>query len=78
MLYEEKSKPMGNVGRNGGEYDTPAPLIRAIVSKEIFHNYFVSCADSSTSAQQAEANEKRFKSSISMARKARDTAISLL
>ncbi len=31
MLYGEKSKPMGNVGRNGDEYDTPAPLIGAIV-----------------------------------------------
>src|ERR1700674_1599132 len=30
-LYEEKIKRMGNAGRNGGEYYTPRPLIRAIV-----------------------------------------------
>lgn len=31
QLYEEKIKNMGNAGRNGGEYYTPRPLIRAIV-----------------------------------------------
>ncbi len=31
FLYEEKIKRMGNAGRNGGEYYTPRPLIRAIV-----------------------------------------------
>ncbi|MCO6481512.1 MAG: N-6 DNA methylase [Flavobacteriales bacterium] len=30
-LYEEKVQRMGNAGRNGGEYYTPRPLIRAIV-----------------------------------------------
>ena len=30
-LYEEKIKRMGNAGRNGGEYYTPRPLIRAMV-----------------------------------------------
>ena len=30
-LYEDKIKNMGNAGRNGGEYYTPRPLIRAIV-----------------------------------------------
>ena len=30
-LYEEKIKKMGNAGRNGGEYYTPRPLIRAMV-----------------------------------------------
>jgi len=30
-LYEAKIKRMGNAGRNGGEYYTPRPLIRAIV-----------------------------------------------
>ena len=30
-LYETKIKNMGNAGRNGGEYYTPRPLIRAIV-----------------------------------------------
>ncbi len=30
-LYESKIKKMGNAGRNGGEYYTPRPLIRAIV-----------------------------------------------
>src|ERR1700719_4437369 len=30
-LYEEKIKRMGNAGRNGGEYYTPRPLIRAII-----------------------------------------------
>jgi len=30
-LYEEKVKRMGNAGRNGGEYYTPRPLIRAMV-----------------------------------------------
>lgn len=30
-LYEEKIKNMGNAGRNGGEYYTPRPLIRAMV-----------------------------------------------
>ena len=31
QLYEEKIKRMGNAGRNGGEYYTPRPLIRAMV-----------------------------------------------
>jgi type I restriction enzyme M protein len=31
QLYEEKIKRMGNVGRNGGEYYTPRPLIRAMI-----------------------------------------------
>ncbi len=30
-LYEDKIKKMGNAGRNGGEYYTPRPLIKAIV-----------------------------------------------
>ena len=30
-LYEEKIRNMGNAGRNGGEYYTPRPLIRAMV-----------------------------------------------
>ncbi|HAG52717.1 MAG TPA: type I restriction endonuclease subunit M [Alphaproteobacteria bacterium] len=30
-LYESKINNMGNAGRNGGEYYTPRPLIRAIV-----------------------------------------------
>ncbi len=30
-LYEDKIKNMGNAGRNGGEYYTPRPLIRAII-----------------------------------------------
>jgi len=30
-LYEVKIRRMGNAGRNGGEYYTPRPLIRAIV-----------------------------------------------
>ena len=30
-LYEDKIKNMGNAGRNGGEYYTPRPLIKAIV-----------------------------------------------
>lgn len=30
-LYESKIQNMGNAGRNGGEYYTPRPLIRAIV-----------------------------------------------
>ena len=30
-LYEAQIKNMGNAGRNGGEYYTPRPLIRAIV-----------------------------------------------
>jgi type I restriction enzyme M protein len=30
-LYEAKIKNMGNAGRNGGEYYTPRPLIRAVV-----------------------------------------------
>lgn len=30
-LYESRIKKMGNAGRNGGEYYTPRPLIRAIV-----------------------------------------------
>lgn len=30
-LYESKIKNMGNAGRNGGEYYTPRPLIKAIV-----------------------------------------------
>ncbi len=31
-LYEDKIRNMGNAGRNGGEYYTPRPLIRAIVN----------------------------------------------
>ncbi len=31
-LYETKIKNMGNAGRNGGEYYTPRPLIRAMVA----------------------------------------------
>ncbi|MCR5158831.1 MAG: type I restriction-modification system subunit M [Prevotella sp.] len=31
LLYESKIAKMGNAGRNGGEYYTPRPLIRAIV-----------------------------------------------
>ena len=34
-LYEAKIKRMGNAGRNGGEYYTPRPLIRAII--EVVH-----------------------------------------
>jgi type I restriction enzyme M protein len=34
-LYEAKIKNMGNAGRNGGEYYTPRPLIRAMV--EVVH-----------------------------------------
>lgn len=30
-LYEDRIKSMGNAGRNGGEYYTPRPLIRAMV-----------------------------------------------
>jgi len=30
-LYESRIKSMGNAGRNGGEYYTPRPLIRAMV-----------------------------------------------
>ena len=31
-LYEDKIRSMGNAGRNGGEYYTPRPLIKSIVS----------------------------------------------
>jgi type I restriction enzyme M protein len=31
-LYEAKIRKMGNAGRNGGEYYTPRPLIRAMIS----------------------------------------------
>ena len=31
-LYESKIKNMGNAGRNGGEYYTPRPLIRAMIN----------------------------------------------
>ena len=30
-LYQAKIKNMGNAGRNGGEYYTPRPLIRAMI-----------------------------------------------
>ena len=30
-LYETRIKNMGNAGRNGGEYYTPRPLIRAMI-----------------------------------------------
>ena len=30
-LYEAKIRNMGNAGRNGGEYYTPRPLIRAMI-----------------------------------------------
>lgn len=32
LLYEAKIKKMGNAGRNGGEYYTPRPLIRAMIA----------------------------------------------
>jgi type I restriction enzyme M protein len=32
QLYEAKIQQMGNAGRNGGEYYTPRPLIRAIIN----------------------------------------------
>ena len=31
QLYEAKIQRMGNAGRNGGEYYTPRPLIRAMI-----------------------------------------------
>ena len=31
-LYEDRIKRMGNAGRNGGEYYTPRPLIRAMIA----------------------------------------------
>lgn len=31
FLYENKIKNMGNAGRNGGEYYTPRPLIKAVI-----------------------------------------------
>ena len=31
MLYEDRIRNMGNAGRNGGEYYTPRPLIRAMI-----------------------------------------------
>ena len=31
VLYEDKVKSMGNAGRNGGEYYTPRPLIKAMI-----------------------------------------------
>ena len=31
QLYEDKIRRMGNAGRNGGEYYTPRPLIRAMI-----------------------------------------------
>src|SRR3954454_18945675 len=31
-LYEDKIRRMGNAGRNGGEYYTPRPLIRAMIA----------------------------------------------
>ncbi|MFZ1655033.1 MAG: N-6 DNA methylase [Candidatus Moraniibacteriota bacterium] len=40
-LYEAKIKNMGNAGRNGGEYYTPRPLIRAIV--EVVHPKIGEC-----------------------------------
>jgi type I restriction enzyme M protein len=42
-LYESKIKNMGNAGRNGGEYYTPRPLIKAIVkvvAPEIGHTIY--------------------------------------
>ena len=30
-LYETRIKNMGNAGRNGGQYYTPRPLIRAMI-----------------------------------------------
>ena len=32
QLYETRIRRMGNAGRNGGEYYTPRPLIRAMIS----------------------------------------------
>lgn len=31
VLYEDKIRRMGNAGRNGGEYYTPRPLVRAMI-----------------------------------------------
>ena len=37
-LYEAKIKNMGNAGRNGGEYYTPRPLIRAMIQVDKAEN----------------------------------------
>jgi hypothetical protein len=38
-LYEAKIRNMGNAGRNGGEYYTPRPLIRAMVHVLLCESY---------------------------------------
>ena len=38
-LYEAKIKNMGNAGRNGGEYYSPRPLVRAIVRESLNHGF---------------------------------------
>lgn len=48
-LYETKIKNMGNAGRNGGQYYTPRPLIRAmirVVDPEIGQTIYDGTADS--------------------------------
>jgi type I restriction-modification system DNA methylase subunit len=44
-LYEAKIKNMGNAGRNGGEYYTPRPLIRAGI---VIKNTFLSNTDNAS------------------------------
>ena len=48
-LYEAKIRNMGNAGRNGGEYYTPRPLIRAMVQVVKPENW----RDASTTAPSA-------------------------
>ncbi len=50
-LYEAKIKNMGNAGRNGGEYYTPRPLIRA--TSRSFNRKLVSACTTARSARQA-------------------------
>lgn len=62
-LYEAKIKNMGNAGRNGGEYYTPRPLIRAmikIIKPQIGERiYDGACGSPKTRAERAEAGKSR-------------------
>jgi hypothetical protein len=73
----DKMQLFSQLGRQMSDKEIILQAYEAML-KEIFRNYCFGCAESDGSANQAQAIEKKFMSNVSMARKARDRAISLL
>lgn len=62
-IYEAKLKNMGNAGRNGGEYYTPRPLIRAmiqVVKPKIGERIYDGACGSAGSRLRAPRNDRGF------------------